>query len=212
MSEEPRPYASRGGEKLAAALDAFGLDPAGRAAADLGASVGGFVDVLRRRGAEPVHALDTAYGLLAWRLRRDPGVVVHERTNALRFDPWGEIPGFAGCGLVTLDLGWTRQQRALPAARRWLADAEGRIVTLIKPPYEQSGHARPRGGVLADAEAERILARVLAETIPGLGLHVLGSIESPIRGGGKRRKRPGNAEYLALLAPGPDLSGPASAG
>ncbi|MEL6740536.1 MAG: SAM-dependent methyltransferase [Planctomycetota bacterium] len=190
-------YVSRGALKLHAALAAWSIDPAGLVGADLGCSTGGFSHCLIEHGASRVHAVDTAYGQLAWKLRSDERVTVHERTNALHAEPAQAVD------LVVIDLGWTPQSRALPAAMRWLrADAGARIVTLIKPHYEANKSLLGPGGVLDDDDAERITGEVLAD-IPLLGLRVLETIESPVRGGaaGKRRKAgAGNREWLALLA------------
>ena len=191
MSGEIEPaWASRGALKLLAALDAFGLSPAGAPAADLGASVGGFVDVLVRGGAEPVYAVDTAYGQLAWTLRQDPRVVVMERTNAVHTDP---PPGAAAaCGVVSVDLGWTKQDRALPAALKWCRPG-GHVVTLVKPHYESGKHK------LGDDEAREV-AQAVAEGLPriaagaGAPAELLGCVESPIRGGKGK-----NLEVLAVL-------------
>jgi len=184
-------FVSRGGLKLAAALDAFELDVTGMTCADLGASVGGFTDCLLQRGAEKVYAVDTAYGLLAWKLRQDPRVTVVERTNALHHDP----PASPGVDLVTIDLGWTRQARAIPAALKW---RPRRIVSLIKPQYE-SPRPAGSGGVLEPQEAERVAHSALGD-MEAMGLTVLAHLRSPILGGGGR-KRGGNVEYLALLVP-----------
>jgi len=202
------PFVSRGGLKLAAALDAFAVDTTGLVCADLGCNVGGFTDCLLQRGAAHVYSVDTAYGQLAWKLRKDPRVTVLERTNALRFDPRkpdgkNKLEGFAGCDLVVVDLGWSRQQHAVPAALRWLkAEDSARIITLIKPHYEgtwkEAGKDDQRG-VLNDAESQRICDEVIA-SMSALGVKVMGSIVSPIRGGGSRG-REGNIEYLALLMP-----------
>lgn len=198
-------FVSRGGEKLDHALDTFGLDVAGFVCADLGASTGGFTDCLLARGAARVYAVDTGYGILAWKLRNDPRVVVMERSNALHTTPPAEVSGAGGADLVVIDLGWTRQHHALPAARRWLGPG-GRVISLIKPHYEQEnegGGGRPgreRRGILPDDEARRVCDRVMAE-IAGSGWQVLGLTESPIRGGKNATK--GNREWLALLAPGP---------
>lgn len=194
MAEPASPFVSRGGLKLRAALDAFGLDVTGYACADLGCNVGGFTDCLLQRGAARVFAVDTGYGALAWKLRKDPRVVVLERTNALHFDP-RKLPGFEGCDLVTIDLAWTRQSHAVPAARRWLKRG-GRIITLIKPHYEADKKLL-KGGVLDPADAERIHQKVL-ETLPGHGVGVAGHVISPILGGAGKGKQ-GNVEYLALL-------------
>ncbi len=205
-------FVSRGGLKLAAALAAFGIDPTGMICADLGCNVGGFTDCLLQQGARQVYAVDTGYGSLAWKLRQDPRVTVMERTNAVHANPW-EMQDFAGCELVVIDLGWTRQVHALPAALRWLKPAvshptqtaetlhpPGRIITLIKPHYEADRNALPQHqrGVLMPDQSESILHQTLT-TLPA-SVRVLQHIVSPIVGGaGKGRK--GNIEYLALLEP-----------
>lgn len=191
-------YVSRGGLKLRHALDTFSIDPFGVVCADLGCSTGGFTDCLLRARAARVICVDTAYGQLAWKLRNDPRVTVMERTNALHAEPAESV------GLVVIDLGWTPQRLALPAAARWLIPT-GRIVTLIKPHYERTGEdsrSMPRGGVLDDAEAEAVVERVLRE-VEGMGFRVHGLTRSPILGGGSRRKNPsrGNPEWLAWTTP-----------
>ncbi len=195
MVPTSHPYVSRGGPKLAAALDAFQLDVGGFCCADLGANVGGFTDCLLQRGAAKVYAVDMAYGTLAWALRQDPRVVTLERTNVLHVEP-ADVEGSCACDLVTVDLGWTRQSHAIPAALKWLA-AGGRIVSLIKPHYEADTGAS-NGGVLDDDEAQRVARRVL-DAMPALGVTVLDYIRCPVRGGGSRKGK-GNAEFLALLA------------
>jgi len=179
-----RPYASRSGEKLAAALDAFDLDPAGMVCADLGCNVGGFVDCLLRRGAERVYAVDTGYGTLAYRLRIDPQVTVMERTNAMHV----RLP--EPVDLVTIDVGWTRQHHILPHATS-LLNPGGRIVTLIKPHYEARKDQLVRG-VLDPELAEQVLGETRVR-IEAAGLTIAGVIQSPIVG------HKGNVEYLALL-------------
>lgn len=193
------PYVSRGGLKLATALDAFGLNVTGLVCADLGCNVGGFTDCLLQRGAAKVFAVDTGYGAFAWKLRQDPRVVVRERTNALHFDPT-TLEHFPGCGLVTIDLAWTRQRHAVPAALRWLVQHDSaRIITLIKPHYEVDRDTPDlERGILNDARAAEVCEQVLA-AMPAHGVRVLGHIISPIRGGAGKGKI-GNVEYLALLA------------
>jgi 23S rRNA (cytidine1920-2'-O)/16S rRNA (cytidine1409-2'-O)-methyltransferase len=208
MAPAPLPYVSRGGLKLAAALDAFGLDVHALRCADLGCNVGGFTDCLLQRGAAGVYAVDTGYGTLAWKLRQDPRVTVLERCNALYLDP-GTLAGFTGCDLVVIDLGWTRQKLAIPAALRWLRKSSAQpgpiIISLIKPHYEAERTELAGGnrGVLDEAQAQMILTRVL-EQMPVLGVTVTGHVRSPIRGGASRG-REGNVEYLALLTPAPGL-------
>jgi 23S rRNA (cytidine1920-2'-O)/16S rRNA (cytidine1409-2'-O)-methyltransferase len=193
MSGE-RAFVSRAGAKLAFALDAFGIDPAGRTAADLGCNVGGFTDCLLARGAASVVSVDTAYGVLDWRLRNDPRVLVQERSNALHaMPPRGPVE------LVTIDLGWTPQRLALPAARRWL-QAGGVAVSLFKPHYELEGERKRwlERGRLAPHLAAAVLTEFLAASPPG-GFELLGSVESPLRGGKSGRGGEGNIEFLLHL-------------
>ncbi|GAG39535.1 unnamed protein product, partial [marine sediment metagenome] len=132
MSDLTKEFVSRGGQKLGAALEAFGVDVRGATCADFGCNVGGFTDCLLRRGAAKVHAVDTGYGCLAWRLRRDSRVVVMERTNALYADPPERVD------LVVIDVAWTPQRLIVPAAMRWAKPpGEGiGIISLLKPHYE----------------------------------------------------------------------------
>ena len=196
------PYVGRGGLKLRHALDVFGVDVAGLRCADFGCNVGGFTDCLLRAGAAHVIAVDTGYGVLDYRLRIDPRVTVMERTSALH----APAPA-AGerVDLVAIDLGWTPQRLAVPAAMAWLRDgAGGRVVSLVKPHYEAGklgGAGLLKGGVLDPADAERI-ARETLDELAGRGVRVLGVTRSPIAGGAGKRKgaAKGNAEWLALLS------------
>lgn len=190
---EPATFVSRGGLKLAAALDAFDLDVGGFVCADLGCNVGGFTDCLLQRGASHVYAVDTGYGTFAWKLRQDDRVTVMERSNALHV----AVPT-ERVDLVVIDLGWTKQAHAIPAALRWHPT---HIVTLIKPHYEADdagGRRQGKKGVLDDAEAERVLQRTLEQLSQMPGLELRHHIQSPIRGG-KGKGRTGNVEYLAWL-------------
>lgn len=204
------PYVGRGGLKLEHALREFEVDCAGLIAADLGCNIGGFTDCLLQRGAKRVYAVDTGYGMLDYNLRRDERVVVMERTNALHVAPPDEP-----VELVVIDAGWTPQRLIVPAALRWLGGRpEGRIITLIKPHYEQSGAgSEPRGkgrlrrGVLDDEQAQRI-ARETADELERTTARVLGLTQSPIRGGASKGRR-GNVEFLALLASLPVSEAPA---
>lgn len=183
-AESSRQYVSRGGEKLAAALDRFDVDPTERVCADLGSNVGGFVDCLLQRGARKVYAVDTAYGELAWKLRKDARVVVMERTNALHVD----LP--EPVSLVVIDVGWTRQRLILPQARGFLAQG-GEIVTLVKPHYEAPRNLLRRG-VLDDRDVEPVVEGVLGE-LAEMGIKVADLMDSPLKGQG------GNREMLALV-------------
>jgi 23S rRNA (cytidine1920-2'-O)/16S rRNA (cytidine1409-2'-O)-methyltransferase len=190
-------FVSRAGEKLEAALEAFAIDCTGLRCADFGCNVGGFVDCMLQRGAASVIAVDTGYGALAWKLRQDPRVEVRERTNALHAEP-PSTP----VDLISIDLAWTQQRLAIPAALRWLAP-EGRILTLIKPHYEVEGDEKAwlDRGFLPQEKAPIVLERVLA-SMPALGVRVLGSIQSPLVGGKSSRKQgvPGNIEFVALVS------------
>lgn len=179
-------YVSRGGRKLAAALDAFGVDPDGRICADLGSNVGGFCDCLLQRGATRVYAVETGYGVLAWKIRRDERVVVLERTNAMH----ATLP--EPVELVTIDVGWTPQHRILPNAVRLLSSG-GTIITLIKPHYE-ADKSLLKGGVL-DPQAARATLHGVCDRILAAGLDIRGIIESPLPG------QKGNLEFLAALCP-----------
>ena len=125
-----RRFVSRAGEKLDHAIEEFEIQVEGLACADFGCNVGGFTDCLLKRGASSVIAIETGYGVLEWKLRNDSRVDVRERTNALHAEP-PETP----VDLVVIDLAWTPQRLALPAADAWLGP-EGRILTLVKPHYE----------------------------------------------------------------------------
>lgn len=182
--DAPNPYVSRGGLKLAAALDAFRVDPSGLVCADLGSNVGGFTDCLLQSGATKVYAVDTGYGVLAYKLRKDPRIVVMERTNAMHVT----LP--EPVDLVTIDVAWTPQHHILPNAAK-LVKPGGRIVTLIKPHYEADRNLLKRG-VLDPEDLEPVLAHVCGRIVKA-GLHVEGVIRSPIPG------QKGNIECLALL-------------
>ncbi len=197
-------YVGRGALKLEHALGEFAIDPAGYVCADLGCSTGGFTDCLLQHGGARVYSVDTAYGQLAWKLRNDTRVVVMERTNALHAEPPEDVSAAGGVDLVVIDLGWTRQDKAIPAALRWVRPT-GRIITLIKPHYEADKSLLGEGGVLAADDAQRIACKI-RDSMPTMGVHVLGFTPSPLLGGavsGKRKKKgAGNREWLALLEPG----------
>lgn len=193
---EAPPYASRGGYKLAAALDAFALDVGGRVCADVGACTGGFTDVLLQRGAARVYAIDVGYGLLAWKLRQDERVVVLERTNARHLEALPEP-----VSLVTVDVSFISLRLILPVARGWLARHDdgrpaGDVVALVKPQFEAPPEDVGKGGVVRDpAVHRRVLAGLLAwaaeEAFSPAGL-----VRSPIEGAS------GNVEFLVWLRPG----------
>jgi 23S rRNA (cytidine1920-2'-O)/16S rRNA (cytidine1409-2'-O)-methyltransferase len=185
----PQRYVSRGALKLERALEAFPIDPRGRTCADLGASTGGFTDLLLQRGAAKVYAVDVGYGQLHPKIRGDPRVVVRERENAraLSAASLGER-----VGLVVGDLSFISLRLVLPAVKALLAPG-GEAVLLVKPQFEVGKGEVGKGGVVRD-EAKR---RAALETVKGaaraLGFEVLGEAESPIQGPA------GNREWLLAL-------------
>jgi len=187
-------YVSRAGLKLEAALDGFELDVAGLRCADLGCHAGGFTDCLLQRGAAAVHALDTGYGVLDYRLRSDPRVTVMERTNALHCEPPETVD------LVTIDVGWTKQRHVIPAALRWL-DSGGLVITLVKPHYELDETQRKtllRHGAISHADAGTVVDRTVAG-FEALGALAIAVLISPLTGAKSARGgRAGNREYLVL--------------
>ena len=194
-------FVSRGGEKLDAALEAFGIPPAGRTCADVGASTGGFTDCLLQRGAARVYAIDVGKGLLHWRLRNDPRVVVMERTNA-RFVQKLPEP----VSLVTVDASFISLKILLPVVRGWYGPPAGAdLVALVKPQFEAGRQQAARGeGVIRDAAIHRQVLLDVLTFAAAQGLGVRGLIRSPLLG------PKGNAEFLAWLAPGqasPDIPG-----
>jgi 23S rRNA (cytidine1920-2'-O)/16S rRNA (cytidine1409-2'-O)-methyltransferase len=179
-------YVSRGGFKLERALDHFALSPAGLVCCDLGASTGGFTDVLLQRGAARVHAVDVGYGQLHPRLRSDPRVVVHERVNArgLSRELLGEPVAVA-----VADLSFISLKLVLPALISVLQPPSF-CVLLVKPQFEAGRDEVGKGGVVRDPEVH---ARVVADVLQGLeslGVGVIGSVESPLLGPA------GNKEFL----------------
>jgi 23S rRNA (cytidine1920-2'-O)/16S rRNA (cytidine1409-2'-O)-methyltransferase len=184
---QDHPWVSRGGLKLAHALDHFGLDPAGRVALDVGASTGGFTDVLLARGAARVYAVDVGHGQLAWKLRGDARVVVLERTNA-RFLGAAEVP--EPVGAVVCDASFIGLETVLPAALA-LTKPGAWLVALIKPQFEVGAGRVGKGGVVRDPVLhEEVCARIAAWLGTRPGWTVLGVVESPITG------PEGNREFL----------------
>lgn len=192
VRQRPR-WASRAGDKLVAALDAFGVDPTGLACLDAGASTGGFTDVLLARDARVVYAVDVGRGQLIDRLRRDPRVASMERTNLRELASLPEP-----VSLATLDLSFISLRLVLPAVRRLLA-ADGRVVALVKPQFEAGREAVPRGGVVRDPRVHRDVLAAFPSDASAAGFGPAGLIRSPLAG------TDGNVEFLALLGPPPGL-------
>jgi 23S rRNA (cytidine1920-2'-O)/16S rRNA (cytidine1409-2'-O)-methyltransferase len=190
VAEAP-PYVSRGGVKLANALDAFGLDTAGRRALDVGASTGGFTDVLLQRGAESVIALDVAYGELHWRLRNDDRVIVVERRNARSLEP-GELAYEPD--LIVADLSFISLTKVLLAMVRSAAPAFD-LLAMVKPQFEVGRERVGKGGVVRSADDRRAALVAVGEFARSeLGLSVLGYAASGLPGPA------GNRESFVWLA------------
>ena len=194
---ERDPYVSRGGHKLAAALDAFGIDPAGLVCLDAGASTGGFSDVLLQRGAARVHAVDVGRGQLADRIARDPRIVVHDRTNArtLTADALGEP-----IELAVIDVSFISLTLVLgPVASTLRTRPPAPIVALVKPQFEV-GKGGTDHGVVRDPEAHRTVLQRVTDAAAGLGLGTRAVIASPILG------PEGNREFLVHVQAGPSCA------
>lgn len=191
-------YVSRGGDKLAAALDEFQIEPSGWICADVGSSTGGFTDCLLQHGAGRVYAIDVGYGVLHWKLRNDARVFLMERTNARYLQRLPEP-----VRLITIDVAFISLALILPRAVEWL-QPEGEIVALVKPQFEAGPDQVGKGGVVRDPLVHRqVLERVLAQA-GQVGLWPRGLLRSPLVG------PKGNIEFLAWLRRKPALGGPES--
>ncbi len=187
VQSKPR-FVSRGGEKLAWALETFPVSPAGRVCADVGASTGGFTDCLLQYGAARVYALDVGYGQLAYSLRQDPRVVVMERTNARYVETLPEP-----VSLVVVDASFISLKLLLPVIKGWLTP-EADVITLVKPQFEAGKQDVGKGGVVKDRRVhERVLEDVLLFA-RGQGFVVAGLTTSPLKGPA------GNIEFLAWFS------------
>ncbi|HEV2527879.1 MAG TPA: TlyA family RNA methyltransferase [Thermomicrobiales bacterium] len=184
---EARRFVSRGGDKLAGALDRFGVDPTGSIAADLGASTGGFTDCLLQRGATKVYAVDVGYGQLDDRLRRDERVVVMERTNARLLEGLPEP-----VDIVVIDVSFISLALIFPVAARLLRIG-GHLIPLIKPQFEAGPKDVGKNGVVRDPEVHRRVLREAIESATANGFHVEGLTASTLLGPA------GNAEFLGHL-------------
>jgi 23S rRNA (cytidine1920-2'-O)/16S rRNA (cytidine1409-2'-O)-methyltransferase len=183
------PYVGRGGVKLAHALDAFGIHVAGRLALDIGASTGGFTDVLLQRGATKVVALDVGRGQLDWKLRNDPRVIVREGVNARNLAP-GDVP--EQVDLVTIDVAFISLGHIFPALPRVLGHGAD-VVALVKPQFEAGREEVGKGGLVTDpAVHDAVIARV-TEQAASAGFTRIGFTPSPITGAS------GNREFFLHL-------------
>lgn len=184
------PYVSRGGGKLAAALDAWSVDPAGLVAMDVGASTGGFTDCLLQRGARRVYAVDVGYGQLDWKLRQDARVVVLDRQNIRNLDR-AAVP--EPVDLAVIDVSFISLTLVLPCVAPFLG-RPARVIALVKPQFEVGKGQVGRGGIVRDDEQRRaVTAKVLA-CAESLGFRSLGVLDSPVPG------QKGNREILLGLS------------
>ncbi len=186
VKNKPR-FVSRGGEKLAWALEAFGMDVSGRVCADVGASTGGFTDCLLQNGAARIYAIDVGYGQIDYMLRQDNRVIVIERTNARYLENLAESVNF-----VTVDASFISLKILLPTIRNWLQPSSD-LVLLIKPQFEAGREEVGKGGVIRDTKVhKRVLIDVLT-AIKHLGFSIKGLTTSPIKGPA------GNTEFLTWI-------------
>jgi 23S rRNA (cytidine1920-2'-O)/16S rRNA (cytidine1409-2'-O)-methyltransferase len=188
VAGDPPRFVSRGGEKLAAALKRFAIDPEGWVCADVGASTGGFSDCLLQAGAAKVYAIDVGYGQLAWELRQDDRVVVMERTNARYLATLPEPIDFA-----VSDVSFISLRHVLPPIRLWLTVA-GQAVVLVKPQFEAGRADVGKGGVVRDATIHRRVLSDVTAFACNQGFAIRGLIPSPLHGPS------GNIEFLLWLA------------
>ena len=185
----PHPFVSRGGVKLAGALDHYPVDVSDKICLDVGASTGGFTDCLLQNGAERVYAVDVGYGQLAWQLRQDPRVVVIERTN-IRHMPPDAIP--EPIAVATIDVSFISLKLVVPAILNFLLPG-AEILALIKPQFEVGKDQVGKGGVVRDPALHRQVIEALSGYFIDLGLQCEAPVPSPIRG------PKGNIEYFILL-------------
>ena len=184
--ERAAPFVSRAGEKLAAGLDAFSIDPNGLTALDVGCSTGGFTDCLLQRGATRVYAVDVGYGLIDWKLRQDSRVVLLERTN-IRYIDRSRIP--EPVDLAVIDVSFISLTLVLPSVIPLLRDG-GRVVALVKPQFEVGKGHVGTGGIVRDERQRRAVTVKVISSGASLGLEATGVLDSPVKG------RKGNQEIL----------------
>jgi len=192
VAEPEHPWVSRGGVKLAHALDTFAIDVTGRLGLDIGASTGGFTDVLLQRGARHVIALDVGHAQLHWKVRSDPRVTTIEGVNA-RTLTREDLPALGeGAGIITIDVSFISLRHILPVVPP-LLDADADVVALVKPQFEAGREDVGRGGLVTDPAIHERVVDEVTRAAAGVGLARIGMIESPITGA------EGNREFLLHL-------------
>lgn len=186
VKKDPIPYVGRGGLKLEKALKHFDVDVKGKKALDIGASTGGFTDCLLQNGTEKVYAIDVGYGQLDWKLRKDPRVIVMERTNIRYVKPEdiGEL-----CDIAVIDVAFISLTLVLPVVQDLLV-ADGEIIALIKPQFEAGREKVGKKGIVRDSEVHREVVEKIAKFMTDMGLCIKGITYSPVTGSD------GNIEYL----------------
>ena len=192
LTSPDHPYVGRGGLKLAHALDVFGIDVTGLLGLDIGASTGGFTDVMLQRGAARVVALDVGHGQLDWKIRSDPRVVTIERVNARSLKP-ADLPGdLRQFDIVTIDVSFISLRHILPVLPAVLSP-DANVVALVKPQFEARRDEVGKGGIIRDEEVHRRVVEEVIAAADALGLASAGLIDSPITG------MEGNREFLLRL-------------
>jgi 23S rRNA (cytidine1920-2'-O)/16S rRNA (cytidine1409-2'-O)-methyltransferase len=190
------PWVGRGGIKLAHALESFSIDPTGAIALDIGASTGGFTDVLLQRGATRVVALDVGHNQLDWRLRSDPRVTALEGVNARGIGPADLPPDAHAFDLIAVDVSFISLKHILPRVPPLLKTG-GRVITLVKPQFEAGRAEVGKGGIIRDPAVQARVVDEVAAAAAAVGLERVAVVPSPIEGA------EGNREFLMLLRPHP---------
>lgn len=183
------PFVSRGGLKLEAALDFFGVDPSGKTVMDIGCSTGGFTDCVLKRDARKVYAIDVGYGQFDWSLRQNPRVVLMEKTN-IRYIDREQVP--EQIDLVVIDVSFISLLKVLPVTLQFLADG-GEVIALIKPQFEVGKGLVEKGGIIKDEGKRLTVVSNIREESEKIGFVSRGVLESPVRG------QKGNIEYFICL-------------
>ncbi len=192
LTSPDHPYVGRGGLKLAHALDVFAIDLTGRRGLDIGASTGGFTDVMLQRGAARVVALDVGHGQLDWKIRSDPRVVTMERVNARSLAPADLPEDLRTFGIVTIDVSFISLRHILPVVPA-LLEPGADVVALVKPQFEARREEVGKGGIIRDDAVHRRVVEEVTAAADTLGLTGAGLIDSPITG------MEGNREFLLHL-------------
>ncbi len=186
----PMPYVSKGGLKLAAALDNFEISVGALVCVDVGACTGGFTDVLLQRGAAQVFAIDVGYGQLHWKLRQDDRVVVMERTNARHLESLPTIVDFAA-----IDVSFISLKLILPRVRTWL-NSKADVIALIKPQFEAGRQYIGKGGIVRDTDVHRLVLKEVLGSAMENNFKTMGLMSSPVKRGDR------NQEFLGWFRPG----------